>query len=456
MARIVIYLAAALLLLGCGRKEALRERELLETVPAKAKIVACVNLDALLKSAACRSNGGRITLTKDIERLVGMADTMALSLLRAVAQSGNVADLSRVVILGDTMGIMVTAPVREELRMHPEADVRAKDAPIYMSPLLGEMEVVNSADGVSHARTASQMWWVADCGLPMGQAVDYVVGAADADPITKHEAAYLFLERAAQCKAIVNCDIPNNPLGEPIEAVYAELRLSDRSISLSMWGLRDGHPAAALRDMPAVDPAALSEMPPGMIAYAAAGVNEILPEAIKQMSETWPLASRIGVGAVIDVMHTDGGTLAIGAAPGGSAETIRRMDLESWLVKCAIPVDPDKGYDAAELIDFLSGGKLHTRVDSVYLEVGSYDLDAYEVVSQGEIYGAPKAVAYASIPYNHQAMKAFRLKNGYTLDFSATGAEATAVLTVHGPASYILPAMISDALTLLSRRNGKN
>ena len=100
------------------------------------------------------------------------------------------------------------------------------------------------------------------------------------------------------------------------------------------------------------------------------------------------------------------------------------------------------------LISILSAGKLHSRADSVYLEVAGYDLDAYEITSQGDIYGSPKAVVYASIPYNHQAMRAFRLKNGYTLDFYASDSEATAVLTIHGPASYILPAAISDALTL--------
>ncbi len=453
----MLALGLALSIAGCSRQaHPLHERELLETVPARARVIVSLNLDALLKSAACKSADGKISLTKDLTRLIQLTDSASLPLLGAVAQSGDVADLRRVVIIADTMGLIVTAPLRSELRKDPAEDLNVKGAPTYLSQLLGDIEVIDHPDGVSMARSSAQVWWTSGVHVPMGHVVDYVVGEADRDPISAHQESAAFLERTSQAKAIVRCPLPINPLGEPIDAVYAELRLADRSLSLSVWGLRSGSKASPLAAMPAVDPAALGEMPPGMMAYAAAGVNDILPMALKRMSEDWPLATRIGVGAVIDVMNTDGGTIALGIAPGGSAESIRRMDLDSWLVKGVIPVDPDKGYDAAELIDMLSAGKLHSRADSVYLEVANYDLDAFEISTQADIYGTPKAVVYASVPYNHQAMKAFRLRNGYTLDFLAYESEATAVLTVHGPASYILPAAIADALTIISRQKGQN
>jgi len=438
---------------GCRPKaQPLHERELLETVPARARVVASLDLDALLKSAACGSSDGSITLTKDLDRLIALTDSASLPLIKAVALGGNFADLRRVVVIGDTMGVIVTAPVREELRKLPEEDLNVRSAPTYLSPLLGDIEVINQPDGVSMARSSSQVWWVKDCPMPLGHVVDYVVGEADRDAVSDHEASVAFLQRSAQAKAIVRCAVSHNPLGEPFDAICAEMRLANRSLTMAMWGMFRGEKVSVLADMPAVDPVALTEMPPGMIAYAAAGVNDILPVAIRKMSESWPLATRIGVGAVIDVMHTDGGTMAVGVAPGGSAESIRRMSLDSWLVKGVMPVDPDKGYDAAELISYLGAGRLYSRADSLYLEVAGYDLDAYEITSQGDIYGSPKAVVYASIPYNHQAMKAFRLKNGYTLDFYASDSEATAVLTVHGPASYILPAAISDALIIAQAR----
>ncbi len=434
---------------GCRPKaDPLHERELLETVPAQASVIVCLDLDALLKSAACRSHDGSISLTKDIKRLIEYTDSASLPMIEAVASSGNFADLRQVIIVGDTMGVIVTAPLRPELRKLPEKDLDVRSAPTYLSGLVGDIEVVSQPGGVCMARSSAQVWWVKDCAMPLGHVVDYAVGEADRDPVSAHAEMSSFLQRSAQAKAILKCDVPRNPLGDPFDAVYAELRLADRSLNMAFWGLRDGEKVAPLAALPAIDPVALSEMPPGMIAYAAVGVNDILPRAIKQMSGSWPLATRIGVGAVTDVMHTDGGTMAIGVAPGGSAESIRRLSLDSWLVKGVMPVDPDKGYDAAELISILSAGKLHSRADSVYLEVAGYDLDAYEITSQGDIYGSPKAVVYASIPYNHQAMRAFRLKNGYTLDFYASDSEATAVLTIHGPASYILPAAISDALTL--------
>lgn len=444
-------------IVGCGRQaHPFRDRELLETVPASAHVIVCLDLDALLKSSACGSLDGSITLTKELSTLIALTDSASLPMIKAVAQSGNFADLRRVVVIADTMGLIVTAPLREELRKLPEEDLDVKVAPTYPSPLLGDVEVIDLPGGVSMGRGATQVWWVKDCHVPVGHAIDYVVAAADRDAIAAHEESAAFLERSSQAKAIVKCHVAHNPLGEPFDAVYAEMRLADRSLTIGVWCLEGGEKVSPLAYVPPVDPVALSEMPPGMIAYAAAGVNDLLPVAIKQMSEAWPLATRIGLGAVIDVMHTDGGTIAVGIAPGGSAESIRRMDLDSWLVKGVMPVDPDKGYDAAELIGLLSGGRLHSRADSVYIEVASYDLDAYEVVSQGDIYGSPKAVVYASVPYNHQVMKAFRLRNGYTLDFYAIDSEATAVLTVHGPASYILPAAISDAITIIKRRKGKN
>lgn len=452
----MLALGLVLSIAGCGRSaDPLHERELLETIPAKARVIASLNLDALLKSAACKSADGSITLTKDLTRLIQLTDSASLPLIRAVAQSGDVADLRRVVVVADTMGLIITAPVRGELRVAPEDDQNVKGAPIYLSPLVGDLEVIDLPDGVSMARSSSQVWWTTNAHVPIGQIVDYVVAMADHDPVSDYEASAAFLERTSQAKVIVRCHVPRNPLGDPIDAIYAEMRLADRSLSVSVWGLQSGHKASPLSSMPAVDPQALIDMPPGMIAYAAAGVNDILPIVLKHMSESWPLATRIGVGAVIDVMHTDGGTIALGIAPGGSAESIRRFDLDSWLVKGVMPVDPEKGYDAAELIEMLSAGKLHSRADAVYLEVAGYDLDAYEMTSQGDIYGEPKAVVYASVPYNHQVMKALRLRNGYTLDFSASDSEATAVLTVHGPASYILPAAIADAITIILRQNAK-
>lgn len=443
-------------MMACHKAEPLRERELLETVPARVRVIASVDFDALLKSSGCRSNSGRISLTKDLTRLIELTDSSALPLIKAVAQSGHLVDLRQVYVMADTLGVILTAPIHESLRRLPEEDINVKGAPTYLSPLLGEIEVIVDADGISVARSASQVWWIKDCLGPVGHILDYLVEEADRDPVSDHQDIVDLLCRPSQAKAIVRCDVLPNPLGEPIDAVFAELRLSNRSLALTMWGLRAGEKAAALMAMPAIDPMALSDMPPGMMAYAAVGVNDILPIAIKQMSESWPLATRIGVGAVIDVMNTDGGTMAIGVAPGGSAESIRNLSIGNWLMKAVMPVDPDKGDDAAELISMLSAGKLFSRSDSVYLEVGSYDLNAYEITTQGDIYGEPKAVVYASIPYNHQAMKAFRLRNGYTLDFYATDSEATALLTVHGPASYILPALISDAITIINLQKDKN
>lgn len=459
LTRILSLLSAIGLIISsvsCHKAEPLRERGVLETIPARARVVACVDFDALLKSSGCRSNSGSISLTKDLSRLIEIVDSSALPIIKAVAQSGGVADLKQVYLIADTLGVIFTAPIHDNLRKQPEDDINVKGAPTYLSPLLGEIEVIDMGDGVGMARSGSQIWWVKDCPVPLGHIIDYIVGEADLDPISDSEGIVELLMRPAQAKVIAKCNVRPNPLGDPFDAVYAELRLANRSVAVTSWALRNGERVEALWRMPAVDPTALLDMPPGMMAYAAVGVNDILPIAIKQMSESWPLATRIGVGAVIDVMNTEGGTMAIGVAPGGSAESIRNLSLDNWLVKAVMPVDPEKGDDAAELISILSAGKLFSRADSVYLEVAGYDLNAYELTSQGDIYGDPKAVAYMSIPYNHQAMKAFRLRNGYTLDFYATDSEATALLTVHGPASYILPALISDAITIANLQKAKN
>ncbi len=421
-------------LLGCAKP---KERGLSETIPAEADCIMQLQLRQLLKMAGCNSQEGRLILTGDIESLISRADPSALALLQSAADMGHCIDLDNAYAFLFQGSWYLTAP-RLEGNPLPVSGQRTKIA------TLGSIETIEFPYGTTLVANLQQAWIVTGNQLQVPDLIDQVLTAADRLPLTAKPSILNHLQGPEQIKAynIIPKEF-DNPFGQNAETTLTYIEIKDRALSIRASFLGKGNAGCPFSDLAPINPEVLEEMPAGAVAYLAIGLGPNTIKNLGPLRKRLPFATQLAVDAVVALSDPEGGTLAVGTAPGGNAETIKKISLDNWLVRAMLPMG-EKSAEAAKLINKFAPDHLYCYALEDALAITSYDVDDYP--SQNSI--APPENAriwlYVNVPYRSQLMKALGIANGYELELWTTQCEIQGQLKVMGQAQYILPALIHD------------
>ncbi|MDE7376593.1 MAG: hypothetical protein K2N16_07075 [Muribaculaceae bacterium] len=422
----LIFPLLAVLVIACRKPEPEIVKPLGATVPIEARAIVKVDLDAVLKMADCRSEGGRIELTPELSRL--LRRWYGLPLLQACAAEGWRLDLKEAywIDLGEGHQPVVTAMLK---RQDLDQD---------------EVLVDSLADGVAWLSDGRQAWLSLADGPELASTVDSILAKADSlNLLAAKGIDGEFFARPSTIKAVRRGENMANPIGDAFDAVYFGVDVRDRSISAQVRLASAGQWVDATSLMQPIDAdAAFSDQPPGCVLVAAAGLttNSVCRSLSAIPDLRFDRRFTLSIYARILAVN---GTASLAMAPGGRAETIRNFDLRNWDVRFNLPIqgDPVKALDFADryLPDYC-----YAEADSQYLYASTYEPGTYEPRSDFAPALAPGCLAVmVRIPYQSETMKALRLKSGYSIDFQADSALRLNVRLL-GPAEYILPALITD------------
>ncbi|MCC8112781.1 MAG: hypothetical protein LIP03_02065 [Bacteroidales bacterium] len=409
-----------------------------DTIPARSDAIIAADLDQLLKMAGCGSKGGAITLTKDLQDLLVRIDSNALRGVEAIAQQGSWLDLKNTYACRKSPDLpwVLTAEVKEDVELPPHYITASK------SDILDRAFLYRITPDVTLVATEQQAWFIS--GDSAVARVERLVLSAAESSVGNNPALKDFFDGTPQLKARFKVDGADNPAGDPYDEVRVTLSVRERTLLLNGTSYNKGAAVNPLARLQAIDPEALEWMPNGCVAAIGAGVS---PKLLKKLLKLWggEPKTNLAIEALIAMMDAQGGTVAIGAAPGGSAETIRRLTLRNWMLKAMLPLG-EKAEPAAMLINKFIDGLYSETVDD-YLAITNYDPEDYPSEYDAwpsTAYGS-KALLTATVPYKSQTMKALRFKNGYELRVVAPDSSFNATLRLLGSGDYLLPAIIRDS-----------
>ncbi len=438
--RPILTLMLAITVVACSET---KQRTLLETIPAASSVILRIDADGLLKMAGCQSHNGVIKLTADIDSL-GNFYPDAHQLLRQCASMGPEIDLTSLYVICYDSCWVATAPIKDESSRLYDGDHRK---------VKGLGHFFETADGdISMIAFGSQLWMKHKrCNPASSDWLIDMIHAADKAPVSQCTQVSDFLARGeALVSGYVAVPRVRNPLGQDFNSLLARVEGSDRQLMASVRMMRNGFPVDAVDSLKAIDHEALDYMPAATMASFAIGLGEGAIERLMPWARQFPLASQLAINAVTALADPAGGTMALGIAPGGSAETIKRLTLDNWLFKAVLPI-ADKGEYIADIINRVINEKLYSESDSAYLAITNYDPDVYPADYQVPAIPGAMMQARMSIDYNGQVMKAFRLSSGYLAEAWGADSLLFARVRLQGPSQYLLPRLLHD-LSLITRR----
>lgn len=427
-----------ILLVAMASCSAPRQRDILDTIPSTSEYVMNINIDAILKKAGCDKRQGIFILTPELTSLIARADSSALALLLAVVDQGYCLDLTQVYAVKCMDKWMMTAPriPMSELRGEPER---------IRIPSLGTCQSLDLGMGYTLIANEMQVWIGHDESSMLSAQLDKMIIAADLEPLSAKTTIveYVLGEADLKCYYRIPDDF-TNPLGGKIMAALTKLNLSERMMELNMEFIGSNSPAAPFSGLPPIESLHLQGMPLGTIAYLAIGIGPQTLSNLEPLRRGLPFATQLALNALIALSDPEGGTISLGLAPGGSAETIKKLSLENWLVRAKLPMG-EKAVDAAELINKFSTDNLYCYAEDDALAITSYDIDDYPSEQQDVMLPADARIwIWAQIPYRSQIMKALSIGNGYQLELCATENKVRSTLNILGPVQFLLPALIRD------------
>ncbi len=430
--RLMLILMLACLTAGCTHQ---RRRTLLETIPVASSVIVRSDADRLLKMAGCRSRNGSITLTADIEALL-QHDAQALSLLSECARLGSELDLTGLYAFCYDSCWVVTAPMKEGAQALLQGDS-------FKVGSLGRASGMHFGS-VSVLATQTQAWLACCHGDTLAERLSAIINAADRASVSQYAPVAKFLPNPeALAAGYLALPSARNPLGHDFDALLVSVDGTDRQLTANVRMTRNGCVVNAADSLQPIDDEALAYMPGGAIASFAIGLDKDAIARLMSWARRLPLASQLVVNAISALADPDGGTMALGVAPGGSAETIRSLSVDNWLFKAVLPIE-DKSADIANIINHVLNDKLYSESDSAYLAITNYDPEFYP--SDHTVATMPGALMQArlAIGYRSQVMKAIGLTSGYMFEAWVSDSLLRASVNVQGPSQYLLPSLLRD------------
>lgn len=402
-------LCLALCLAAC--KEAPQSDDILDFIPADARMIVRADLDALLKLAGSQSSHGAITLAPDLDKALRRVLTPdQADVLRRTAALGSVADISHAFLFVEPANGMLVAAAPLKPGAHA-------DAP-----------------------TLEGIVWVHDSAID----TDSLVSSAAAHPASRNPIA----REAANADGIASgiLSIPeamSHPAGDDFDAVAFAVDIADRSISLkARAALGDAWVDPFSRLQP-IDISSLRGLPAAPALAVAVGLGPEAVAAIEPMVRPSGLPMRMVCKALFSSIAA-GGTFAIEAAPGGNAETIRNLSTDNWIIEALLPAGNNSGLLATLIGSQL--GQFEAEPEEGAVRIRNFETDEDTEMSDPWAFIADGDLAAASlyIPYGSETAKAFGLRNGYGSRLTAADSALHASLRVMGSAPYILPAVLQD------------
>lgn len=452
MNRCLLALAALMLLAAC--KQTIPEpieAPLTDFVPSDAPLTITGNADAILKGAGCRVANSHLNLTADLKKLATrfMSEDEAAA-INGIAASSHVADLSDCVVftLGNRPGLFTIANIRDNADM-PFAPKSFKTETFGMvKGWLSDSEtaIILAAD--------SLVWLLPYPDLEQAAVIiDSIAKAAAASPL--HQSPLLTMPAGKSTitgRALLSQSV-KNPIGDDFDAVVFSIALQDRLLTatLSCASQASGKSVdiashcQPLGDMP------LFALPAAPAFKMCAAIDRKGYRNLLGLIAPADFAQRMALSFISGALSPEGGTMAVAMIPGGSAETLRQMDMDNWLAAAKLPFGVSSSMMAvADKFDFIT---LEESPDSSFTLV--YNFDPADYICDVDVTTDAKEGDFASIavsiPYLSQIMKAIGIKNGYNIN-AVLKADKTVELNikVNGTATYVFPALIADITKLTS------
>lgn len=429
---IIIALSIVCMAAGCSHR---KDRTLLETIPATASAIIHADADRMLKMAGCQSRNGSITLSADIESLLRRAGEMR-ELLAEGARLGSELDLTRLYAFYCDSSWLLTAPVTAE----PSQLGQGKSCKVQ-----GLGRAYATDRGVVSVLATRRQAWLGRCAADtLAAKLGHIITAADKASARLYAPVGRFLSQEGPlAAAYIAMPLVRNPLGQDFNAILLAVDASDRAMWATCSMLRNGFKIDATDSLQLIDTAVLGSMPGGTVASAAVGLGTGTIARLMPWGRQFPLASQLVVNTISALADPGGGTIALGIAPGGSAETIKKLTADHWLFKAVLPV-ADKGEDIGTIINHVINDKLYSESDSAYLTITNFDPESYPSDYCVETISDAVMQARVSIDYRSQVMKAFGLSAGYLLEAWAADSTLHAMVKVQGPVQYLLPGLLRD------------
>lgn len=421
-------IAICLSLCGCKQQAEMQEtKPLAATVPVEAVCVVKADIDATLKMADCKSQGGKIELTPELRKL--LRDWDGLPLLEACAAEGSRLDLTEAYWIDLGHGHV---PVITALLKQPTEDQ-------------GDMQSECLNDGLAWLSDGRQAWLSLADEQTLAATVDSIlVKAENLNMLSAEGVEPQFFARPSSIIVMSRGQAVANPLGDDFDAMLASIDVHDRSIAMQARFVCEGQWVDATSLMQPIDAAAaFADQPPGCVAVGAAGItSKVISNTLSTIYSNRQ-DCRLTLSVFARSLHIKG-TASLAVAPGGRAETLCDFNSRHWDARLNLPINGNP-VKALDLADRIMSDNSYAEADSQFLYLSTYEPGTYE--SQTNFApslepGCRLAVA-ARIPYKSETMKALRLRAGYSIDLQADSSLRLS-LRLLGPADYILPALIED------------
>lgn len=429
--RNLLLLSLAIIFTACSRSGQPADASLLSTIPADAPTVVVADLYTCVAGMGLRvSSAGPINASGRDADLSILPKSVA-GPLSALARRRHCADLSHVAVFVDSAsGALVFTALRisgTEIEDEPE---KSRVAVLYDDNSLWVAAKPFDRDMLDSIRLRAAARSLAD--LP-----------DDREFFTSYRPLRA-MKRVPQFR---------NVAGEDFSTVYLSSRIDDTSLSLHLtYADSLGHKADPFARLSPIDDNVYSYLPHATVATFALGADRhTFRSILSNYGGIMPLRQRMAAELSSGFLCDSASTIAVGFAPGGSAETIADFSLDTWVFTALLPIEIDRTEDFIDIIDKLTQGALQCDIAGAYLAVSNASLDQ---VASGDDFGtAPSSATVrlqAVVPYRGELMKALGLKRGLSLEAEAVEGTTSVRISVLGgdePPGEILLSL----LTVLSR-----
>lgn len=420
----------SLLLLSCSQRETAIDSSLLNAVPADAPAVVVADLYLCAADMGMRLTSEGLINSEGERANLKILPKQISDPLIALAQRRHAVDLSHVAAFTDSVtGALIFTAMRidgaelaEEVEKSPVA-IFANDHRIWVTskPFVKET-------------------------------LDSVLERAERSSIAQIKKDSEFFSSYRPVKAALRVPAFKNVAGDDFTSVYITTQIEENSLSLRLaYADSTGADVDPFNRLSAIDENVYSYLPPATAATLSLGADRhTFRSILSNYGGFLPLNQRMAAELSSGFLCDSTSTLAVGFAPGGSAETIADFSLGTWVFTALLPIEIDRTEDFIDIIDKLSQGSLQCDIAGAYLAVSNASLDQ---VASGDDYGTVPSNSQirfqAVVPYRSELMKALSLRRGLSLEADCSHGHTTIRLSVHGgdePPGQILYELLSELL----------
>lgn len=409
----LLIAAIALMLVSCNRSGLPTDSSLLSSVPADTRAVAVADLYACAREVGLRISSEGLLDATSSEADLSFVPRNVTEPIKALARRRHWVDLSHVAIFADSAtGAIVFTAMRidgaetTDENENPHVAVFVDDNRLWVAS-----KPFDAADLDSIAARASRR------------------SVADIRPFSD------FLSSYRPVRAALRPEPFRNVAGDDFTTIFLAAKSEGNMLSVDItYADSLGNKVDPFSRLSGIDENVYSYLPQATVATLAIGADRhTFRSILSNYGGVIPLRQRMAAELSSGFLCDSASTIAVGFAPGGSAETISDFSLKTWVFTALLPIEIDRTEDFIDIIDILTQGSLQCDIAGPYLAVSNASL---EQVASGDDYGtvpSPSLMRLQGyIPYRSELMKALRLDFGLSLDADCTGGKTSIRLSTLG------------------------